>query len=113
MHEERNKDICEAHVNGLTIAECSVKFGLTRERVRQILRKAGMLNDSRSKPPAMGLNQGVVESGARDEFLGVLMSDAEKAGLREEAMRRGLSMSRLSSDFIREALARLREERQV
>lgn len=109
MHEERNKEICTAFVNGATVADCSEQFKLTRERVRQILRQAGVFGDSRVRPQTIGLTEGLVQSDTRDEFLGVIVSEADKAALRAEALRRGLSMSRLSSDFIKEMLAGLKK----
>lgn len=103
---ERDKAICKLYVSGKTLKECGLAHGITHERVRQILRKAGIYRNLRPVP--LGLKDGVVESDVRDEFLGVNLSETDKAGLREEAERRGLSMSSLTNDLIREMLATVR-----
>lgn len=101
-YEERNKEICQCYINGMTLSECGKKFNLSSERVRQVLRLAGVLKDSRAK-----------QQTDRDEFLGINISETDKVALREEAARRGLSMSRLSSDFIKEMLTGLHRSEEL
>src|SRR5678815_4936049 len=104
MHEERNHEICDCYINGMTLKDCGKKFKLSPERIRQILRQEGVFKHARARPQTYGLKQGLVEDSSRDEFLGINISEADKDALRAEAKRRGLSMSRLSSDFIKEML---------
>ena len=110
MHKQRNENICADYVSGLTMEQCAEKYGLTKQRVRQILDKHDIGKEFRAKPKEIGLKDGVVEDESRDVFLGINVSEADKNALREEAERRGLSMSRLSSDFLKEMLAGLRPE---
>jgi hypothetical protein len=44
----------------------------------------------------------------RDEFLGINISEADKTALREEAARRGISMSALTADLIKDMLKEVR-----
>lgn len=112
MNEQRDKEIVACYIGGKTLEQCGQEFKITRERVRQILRKHGILKHARVKPK-VGLDDGgVVKTDGRDEFLGVNISEGDKQALREEAERRGLSMSRLSSDFIKEMLAKLEATRE-
>lgn len=98
-HVERNTEICRLYVEGATLQEVGEGFKLSRERVRQILRKNGVYKKDRA-----------VEKSGRDEFLGVNITESDKAALREEASRRGLSMSALTSDLIKDMLASLQQE---
>lgn len=109
MHEERNQEMCQCYINGMTLQECGERFHISHERVRQILKQAGVFKNSRAKQQNVGLKAGLVESDTRDEFLGINISETDKDALRAEAARRGLSMSKLSSDFIKEMLAGLKE----
>lgn len=104
---ERNGAICRRYVAGATLQEVSQEFLLSRERVRQILRKAGVFKGDRLRPSHLGLRDGVVESSARDVFLGINISERDKVALRAEAERRGISMSALTSDLIKDMLATL------
>ncbi len=109
MHEQRNEEIAVCYVvEGKTLEECGQKFGITRERVRQILRKNGIFKAKKTQK--VGLNtKGVVEEG-RDVFLGINISESDKRALREEAERRGISMSRLSSDLLKGMLEKMKQE---
>lgn len=91
---QRNADICAYYKAGHKLSECASRFGLGRQRVQQILLAAGIW-----KPYVKG---------DRTEFLGVSVSAADKAALTEEAARRGLSMSALTSDLIKDMLAEVR-----
>lgn len=108
MGKERNDEICKLYtVDGMTTQQCAERFKISRERVRQILRKRGIYKKDRAEQKILGLRNGVVESTARDEFLGVNLSESDKLALRAEAERRGISMSMLTSDLIKEMLAAL------
>lgn len=41
--DERNRRIVELRQSGLTLAEVGAKFGITKERVRQIVKEAGVV----------------------------------------------------------------------
>jgi hypothetical protein len=101
----RNEKIVQCYVDGCTLQECSARFGISHERVRQILRAAGVFKNFRAKQQQVGLQEGVVVSDNRDKFLGVNLSETDKAALKNEAERRGISMSMLTSDLIKEMLA--------
>ncbi len=96
INTERDTRICQLYTSGQTLQEIGTSFKLSRERVRQILRKQGVYRKDR-----------LVVKSDRDEFLGVNISDADKVALRAEAARRGLSMSALTSDLIKDMLASL------
>jgi hypothetical protein len=89
----RNAEICQLYTAGMTVTECSSKFKICNERVRQILRKAGVFKRFVPK-----------EISDRGEFLGVNVTEPTKEALRQEAVRRGVSMSELSSNTIEEML---------
>lgn len=95
MSTERDTEICRLYSTGLSPANIGLAIGLGRERVRQILKKAGVY-----QPRAQ------TKKSDREQFLGVNLSEADKVALRAEAGRRGISMSTLTSDLIREMLAR-------
>lgn len=100
---ERNEKIRQGYLDGRTIYDLKKEFGISHERIRQILRKAGV----------QAVDRGVEAEPeqVRDEFLGVNVSDDTKQALRDLAARRGISMSRLTSDAIEKMLAELQEER--
>lgn len=97
MSVERNEEICRLYVSGLTIYDLSPQFNLSHERIRQILRKSGVFKTHRQKI-----------SPDRFAFLGVNLTDDDKEALREEAGKAGLSMSELTSDWIKEKLEELK-----
>lgn len=92
----RDTQMCEQYIreksDGLTLAALGIQHGLSRERIKQILNKAGIKTDRK------------VERSMRDQFLGVDLTEEVKNALRTEAARRGLSMSALTSDVVREML---------
>ena len=94
MSVERDQELIRLYVNGMTLHECSQHFKRSHERIRQILRKAGVWRGRESK---------LTE---RDVFLGVNLTEQEKNGVREEAARRGISMSVLTADLIKDMLAK-------
>lgn len=96
---ERNDEICRLYIEGASIYDIGPQFKLSHERVRQILRQRGILREDRALSD-------------RDEFLGVNISEQDKDALRAEAARRGLSMSALTADLIRDMLSSLQNDTQ-
>lgn len=88
----RDAEICQRYLSGLSLAESGRPFGIGRQRVKQIVQAAGVWRAAK-------------KTNGRDEFLGVNISEEDKQALREEAARRGLSMSALTADLIRDMLA--------
>lgn len=95
---ERDVEICRLYRGGWSINRIAKEKGLSRPRVQQILRSNDVKRSDRPQPPR----------GDRDEFLGVNISEADKTALRQEAERRGLSMSALTAELIKEMLAEVR-----
>jgi hypothetical protein len=93
MAETRNETICREYRAGKTLEELGKDHSISRERVRQILRKAGINKQDRH-----------VEVNTRDVFLGLHVSEDVKAALRVEADRRGVTMSELSNNTLSEML---------
>jgi hypothetical protein len=89
----RDAEICRRYRAGETIAEIRLWAGLSHGRVHQVLRANGV-----------GRNDRPVPHNGRDEFLGIELEDLTKVALRQEAKRRGISMSRLSAETIRQML---------
>lgn len=82
----RNAEICTHHQAGHTLEECAKRFDLSRARVQQILKKAGIWRP-RVKGP-------------RTKFLGVTVNERTKEALRARAEREGKSVSQLASDAL-------------
>lgn len=91
--EQRNADICSYYKADHNVAECGKRFGLKRQRILQILQASGVWQP--------------YEKTGRDVFLGISLTEGDKAALRAEAERRGVSMSALSAEAIKEMLAAL------
>ncbi len=87
----RDAELIERYATGETIESLREAYGISHERIYQILRKAGIPRR----------RQGAED---RDQFLGVNLSESVKDALRAEALRRGISMSALSSDMLRDML---------
>lgn len=98
MSKERNDEICRLYVGGLTLEECGQQFDISRERARQVLRKAGVFRKDRHFEP-------------RDKFLGVSVPSATKEWVTEEAERQGTSASRLTTTAIEEMRERVEAEK--
>lgn len=92
-HKERDEVICKSYVAGLTLQGIADQHGLTRARIQQILRGAGLKRDDRRSNKL-----------DRDIFLGVNIPEGVKEALREEAARRGVSMSALTSETMSDML---------
>jgi len=93
--QERDAEICRLYVTEeKTLRAIGKQFKLTRERVRQILKQAGIDKNSRSLT-------------MREEFLGVNLTEDVKEALRTEAERRKVSMSSLTSEMLSDMLVAL------
>jgi hypothetical protein len=88
--EERNAALCAYYTEGHKLAECSSKFKLGRQRVQQILEKAGVW-----KP---------YEKSKRDNHLGVTVTTETKEKLKAKADAAGKSVSRFSSEILEAAI---------
>ena len=88
--EQRNAGICAYYQAGHKLAECATRFKLGRQRVLQILKAAGVWQ------PYVKM--------ARTKFLGVSITDETKDALKVRADERGVSVSRLTSDILDEAI---------
>jgi lambda repressor-like predicted transcriptional regulator len=91
VNSTRNDSICAAYQTGLTLAAIGRQFGLSRPRIQQILKKAGVWVPSTKR--------------RRTEYLGVTMTEQTKAALKVEAEKRGISLSALSDETLKEMLA--------
>lgn len=89
--KDRNARLIERYKSGEPLEDLCAAFQLTRGRIYQILKEAGVPKE-RFGPEG------------RDQFLGVNLSEPVKDALRAEASRRGVSMSTLSSDLLRDML---------
>lgn len=87
---ERDKAICDYYEAGHKVADCASNFKLGRQRVVQILKDAGVWR------PYVRTN--------RTKFLGVNVTDETKDALRAKADEMGVSVSRLTSDILNEAV---------
>ena len=92
-HKERDAEVCSLYISGLSMKALCARAKLSRMSVYQILKKAGVQLRGRTS-----------ERSERDEFLGVNVSEPVKSALREEAKRRGLSVSELTSDTLKDML---------
>lgn len=82
----RNAEICAYYADGHKLSECASRFKLGRQRVLQILQAAGAWK------PYVRTD--------RDQFLGVTVTKPTKDALFEEAERKGVSVSKLTSDIL-------------
>jgi hypothetical protein len=83
----RNKAICDYYLAGHKITECAEQFGLDRQRVHQILKKAGVW-------------QAYQPEKSRRVFLGVNVTEDTRAKLPALARKHGRSVSRFVSDIL-------------
>jgi predicted HicB family RNase H-like nuclease len=88
---ERNRQICDMYVNGATLQACGDHFKISRERVRQLLRKANVFKRQRAQS-------------TRDQFLGVGVPQPLKDAVELEAERQETSVSALVAETLEEAI---------
>ncbi len=93
--EERNRLICDLYMSGKTLQECKNEYGISRERVRQILRKAGVFR---------GWRAATTEGSDRVEFLGINVSAEMKENLKTESTAQDISLSELVSNTLDKAV---------
>lgn len=87
---KRDAEICAYYQAGHKLAECATRFKLGRQRILQILKAAGVWQ------PYVKMK--------RTKFLGVSITDETKDALKQKAEERGVSVSRLTSDILDEAV---------
>lgn len=92
-NEKRDSEICRMFKEGAAVEKIAERFSLSRERVYRIVKRENL---TRSLPKS-----------DRDEFLGINVSESVKTALRDEAHRRGVSVSALSAETLREMLVSL------
>lgn len=85
----RNQEVVRLYESGQSVADLSRHFKVTKQRIRSLLQRAGVARTPRQK---------------RDQFVGLFVAEPIKQALRDEAKRRGLSISQLSSDTLSEML---------
>jgi predicted HicB family RNase H-like nuclease len=88
----RNAEIVAYYLAGHSLAQCSSHFQLGRQRTLQILKKSNVW-----KP--------YVKT-SRTQFLGVTVSEETKDALRQRAEEEGISVSKLVSDALDEAVTK-------
>lgn len=95
---ERNEEICRLYQEGMSLRELfergfpntSNGRPVSRERIRQILKKAGIWKKPQTSHP----------TSERVAFLGVDLTTETKDALKVKAQEEGKSMSRMASDAI-------------
>lgn len=91
----RDEKICEGYKQGQTQEELADRFELSKARVGQILKKAGLTPQDRpEKPPS-----------DRTTFTGVNLSPRVKSALKEEVQRQDSNMSAWIADLVQKELA--------
>lgn len=91
--DERNAAICAYYKAGHKVMACATHFKLGKQRILQILKKGEVYRP--------------LVTGTRTKFLGVSVKDATKAGLSTMAKKRGVSVSKLTSDALDDMVARI------
>lgn len=81
----RNAEIGRRYMEGETLQSIGNSYGISRMRVKQIVKKAGLWR-KRTREDV--------------EFLGVNLAPGTKDALRAKADERGVSMSKLTNDAI-------------
>lgn len=97
---DRNAAIVLRYNAGENFRMIAEAYGISRERVRQILRRNNIEPRKRGNPMRSD----------RTIFLGVEVTDEVKEALRVEAKRRGVSMSSLTSVTLQEMLKAVHAE---
>lgn len=87
---KRNAEICAYYQAGHKLAECASHFKLGRQSILLILKAAGVWR------PYVKMR--------RNKFLGVTVTDETKGALKVRADEQGVSVSRLTSDILDEAM---------
>jgi len=86
---DRDAELCDMYLAGATLSACAEKFGISKPRAQQIVRKHGYATRLSQEEP-------------RGAFLGVCLTPESKEALRVKAEEEGKTMSRLVSDAVEE-----------
>lgn len=97
LHAERNRQICEQYQRTGRITETARMFNLGRQRVTQIIKRAGVW-----KPRTRG---------PRIAYVGVNVSEEAKQALRDAASAHGMSISQYTAQVIDDVVATPRKKR--
>jgi len=100
VKQRRNAAICEAYVNGVSVHALSEEYGISTQRIRQILRRNGVTKRDQFQAPRrhhLGMSQ-----------VGITVTDSVKEKLKQEAQRRGMTMSSFGAELLKESLDALR-----
>lgn len=95
-HLERDQEIGRLYEAGASLEQLAAQFGLSPSWIRDILKKQQRYIKYRD-----------VNVSDREKFLGVNISAPVKKALKKEADRRGISMSSLTSDVLKDMLTEL------
>lgn len=90
--DERDADICRRYLTGETLQSIGDSYGLSRQRIEQIIQQAGIWRQSAIKPSE------------RDEFVGIVVPKPLKDALQDEAETRNTSMSQVIIEAFTKAL---------
>lgn len=94
---ERNAEICKLYQDGATIPALATQFGISRQRIRQIVRAGGVWQRATTRPV----------------FLGVDVTQETRDKLKEIADQKQTSMSKLASDAITNMINGEADEQEV
>lgn len=89
---ERDTELCRMYTEGATMLELADHFKISRQRIRQIVRSAGVYVPYRDAH----------EHNGRDAYIGVNVTSEVKDALRAKAVGEGKSMSEFVSDKLEE-----------
>ncbi len=94
MKEERDKEICRLYsVENLTHEDIGDRYNLKRQRIQQILKQNGL--DRTARTPIRS---------ERDAYVGLNVTEEVKEALKAEAIKRGISVSQIGSQTLKEML---------
>ena len=96
---KRDAEICQMYMSGATLEECGKQYRVRRQRIKQIVKAAGLWRPRTTS--------------GRDEFLGVNLHEEDKLALKIEADRQGLSMSALSAKILADNLPKPSVEEEI
>ena len=84
----RNNTICILYQEGVTQADLAIRFAISKARVGQILKRAGITPDNRVTPAN------------RTAFIGVNLSEGVKNALQYECLQEGIPVSKFVSNLV-------------
>jgi len=86
FHSNRNKEVVAYYLADNSQVACAKEFGLSKQRIHQILKKAG------AWVPLQRSN--------RTHHVGVVVSEKTKGALEDKAIKAGISVSRMAADAL-------------